>query len=81
MNKQIKSKVISIISAILKVNKNDVNPESRFAYDLVADSLDQVEVIIELESEFKFTISDNHADNITTVGQAISCIEDNLMNY
>jgi len=51
---------------------------SRFTNDLGADSLDLVEVIIELEREFNITIPDYQVENVVTVGEAISYIEENL---
>ena len=57
-------------------NKDQVTPETSFINDLGADSLDTVELIMEFEKEFDIQIPDDQAENIGTVGQAISYIED-----
>ena len=71
----IKSKVISIIVDKLGVEETEVTNEASFTNDLGADSLDTVELIMEFEKEFDIQIPDDQAENIATVGQAISYIE------
>ncbi|WGH27010.1 MAG: acyl carrier protein [Candidatus Bostrichicola ureolyticus] len=71
----ISSKVIAIIVEKLGVDANEIKPESNFINDLGADSLDQVEIIMEYEKEFNIEISDEDAEKIYTVGDAISYIE------
>ena len=78
MISKIKSRATNIIAATLRVNRNKVTLASRFTNDLGADSLDLVEVIIELEREFNITIPDYQVENVVTVGEAISYIEENL---
>lgn len=73
----IKSRVISIIVDKLGVDENEVTPESSFTNDLGADSLDTVELIMEFEKEFNIAIPDDQAENIATVGEAVSYIEEN----
>ena len=51
-------------------------PEASFTNDLGADSLDTVELIMEFEKEFDIQIPDDQAENIATVGQATSYIEE-----
>ena len=68
-------KVIDIIVDKLGVEKNKVTPEANFINDLGADSLDQVELIMELEEEFSIEIPDEDAENITTVSAAVEYIE------
>ena len=51
--------------------------EASFVDDLGADSLDTVELIMELEEEFGFEIPDDDAENITTVGAAVKYIDGN----
>ncbi|RUA15196.1 MAG: acyl carrier protein, partial [Flavobacteriia bacterium] len=54
----------------------EVVAEASFTNDLGADSLDTVELIMEFEKEFDIQIPDDQAENIATVGQAISYIEE-----
>lgn len=72
-----KNKVVAIIVDKLGVAENEVTPESSFTNDLGADSLDTVELIMEFEKEFNIAIPDDQAENIATVGDAISYIENN----
>ncbi|MFA9211970.1 MAG: hypothetical protein RLZZ493_1957 [Bacteroidota bacterium] len=73
----IKSKVISIIVDKLGVEESEVTHEASFTNDLGADSLDTVELIMEFEKEFNIAIPDDQAENIQTVGDAVSYIEQN----
>jgi acyl carrier protein len=73
----IKSRVISIIIDKLGVEEAEVTQEASFTNDLGADSLDTVELIMEFEKEFNIAIPDDQAENIQTVGQAVSYIEEN----
>ncbi|MCD7710041.1 MAG: acyl carrier protein, partial [Porphyromonadaceae bacterium] len=59
------------------VEESEVTNEASFTNDLGADSLDTVELIMEFEKEFNVTISDDQAEKITTVGDAIAYIEAN----
>lgn len=72
----IAAKVKEIIVDKLNVDASDVNPEASFTNDLGADSIDVVELIMELEKEFEITIPDDEAEGITTVGQVIAYIEE-----
>ena len=60
----------------LGVDESEVTSEASFTNDLGADSLDTVELIMEFEKEFDIQIPDDQAENISTVGQAISYIEE-----
>jgi len=73
----IATKVKAIIVDKLGVDENEVTPEASFTNDLGADSLDTVELIMEFEKEFNIAIPDDKAEKISTVGEAISYIEDN----
>ncbi len=75
---EITTKVTAIIVDKLGVDEKDVTLESSFTNDLGADSLDTVELIMELEKEFAITIPDEEAEKIVTVGDAVSFIEKNL---
>lgn len=65
-----------IIVELLGVSADDVKPEARFREDLGADSLDLVELVMELEERFGSEISDEEAQQIKTVGDAVKYIED-----
>ena len=67
-------KVIAIIVDKLGVEEADVTPEASFTNDLGADSLDTVELIMELETVFNVTIPDEDAEKIVTVGDALNYI-------
>ena len=73
----IADRVVEIICNQLGVTKDKVTPETSFVNDLQADSLDTVELMMELEEEFGVSIPDEDAQQITTVGQAIKYIEEN----
>lgn len=73
----IAARVKSIIVDKLGVDENEVTPEASFTNDLGADSLDTVELIMEFEKEFNIAIPDDQAEKISTVGDAISYIENN----
>jgi len=64
-------KVSAIIVDKLNVDPSQVITEARFREDLKADSLDLVELIMAFEEEFGGTISDEDAQKITTVGEAV----------
>ena len=68
-------RVIDIVAEQLGVDKDKVKPETSFVNDLGADSLDTVELVMELEEEFDINIPDDAAEKIQTVGQAIEFIE------
>jgi acyl carrier protein len=68
-------RVIDIVAEQLGVDKEKIKPETSFVNDLGADSLDTVELVMELEEEFNINIPDDSAEKIETVGQAIEFIE------
>ncbi|WP_185850329.1 acyl carrier protein [Blattabacterium cuenoti] len=74
----IASRVNALIVEKLSVEEGDVIPNASFTNDLGADSLDIVELIMEFEKEFNISISDEKAEKITTVGEAIQAVEDIL---
>ena len=70
--------VKSIITELLDVETSEITNESRFREDLGADSLDLVELIMAFEDKFGGEISDEQAQKITTVGEAVSYIDTNM---
>jgi acyl carrier protein len=73
----IADKVVEIVCEQLGVSKEKVSPETGFVADLGADSLDQVELVMEFEDAFSINIPDEDAEKIQTVGEAIKYIEEN----
>ena len=76
----IASKVTAIIVDKLGVDESEVRPDASLTNDLGADSLDTVELIMEFENQFGLSIPDNIAEKISTVGDAIKYIEDNVQD-
>ena len=74
MSEEIKEKVISMISTQLGKSESEVMPDSQFVEDLGADSLDLVELIMSMEDEFGVEISDEDAEKILKVSDAINYI-------
>ena len=71
----IADKVTKIIVEKLGITESEVTPEASFTGDLGADSLDTVELIMEFEKQFDISIPDEQAENIKTVGDAVSYLE------
>jgi acyl carrier protein len=71
----IEERVIDIVAEQLGVEKEKITRESHFINDLGADSLDTVELVMELEEEFDINIPDDVAEKIQTVGEAINHIQ------
>jgi acyl carrier protein len=69
-------KVKEILVDVLGVNEEDVKPESKFVDDLGADSLDLVELIMSLEDKFSIEITDEEAEKIITVKDALDYIDE-----
>ncbi|MGB5934038.1 MAG: acyl carrier protein [Anaerolineae bacterium] len=78
MSNDVLEKVKAIIVEQLGVDEEKVTPEARFREDLEADSLDLVELIMAFEEEFGGEISDDEAQGITTVGEAVAYLEKHL---
>ncbi len=70
--------VSEIIVELLGVDESKITPEARFREDLEADSLDLVELIMAFEEKFGGEISDEDAQKITTVGEAVVFIDTGL---
>jgi len=71
-------KVKLIIVDLLSIDESKISLEARFREDLEADSLDLVELIMAFEEKFGGEISDEDAQKITTVGEAVKYIEEHL---
>jgi acyl carrier protein len=71
-------RVIKIVIDRLNVEEAEVKLEASFKEDLGADSLDVVELVMELEDEFGMEISDDDAEKIVTVGDAVNYIKSTM---
>ena len=72
---EISEKVKQLIVEKLSVDANDVQDEASFTHALGADSLETVELMMDLEREFGITIPEEESEKISTVGDAIAYIE------
>lgn len=68
-------KVKEVVMDKLGVEEGKITEDAHFMDDLGADSLDTVELIMQLEEEFGIEIPDEDAENITTVGKAVEYID------
>lgn len=73
---EIQDKVIDIVCKHLGVDKAKVSAETSFVNDLGADSLDTVELVMDMEEAFGLSIPDEDAEKIQTVGNAVKYIEE-----
>jgi len=72
---EIEEKVLTIVSEQMGVDKSEIAHDTSFVNDLNADSLDTVELVMELEDEFEMSIPDEEAEKIQSIGQAIDYIK------
>ncbi|MEE9465855.1 MAG: acyl carrier protein [Candidatus Neomarinimicrobiota bacterium] len=70
----IEEKISELIADKLGVEASKITPKAKFVEDLGADSLDTVELIMQLEDEFSLEIPDEEAEKLTTVGTVIEYI-------
>ena len=77
MSDEIRDKVIGLVAERMGVEPEQITEATHFVNDLQSDSLDMAELVIDLEEEFDINISDEDAQKIETVGQAIKYIENN----
>lgn len=75
---KVAEEVKKVIAELLSVEESAVTENAKFVDDLGADSLDTVELVMALEEKFNVEISDEDAQNIKTVGEAIAYIEKKL---
>jgi acyl carrier protein len=73
---EILNKIQEITADRLGVDESDITPEASFREDLEADSLDLVELIMELEEQFGMEIPDEEAEKITTVEEAVDYVQE-----
>ena len=71
---EIETKVTELVAEHLKVDESQISRDTNFINDLNADSLDIVELVMDLEDAFQTSIPDDQADKIQTVGQAVEYI-------
>ena len=71
----VSDKVKAIVCDQLMVDPEEITDASSFVENLGADSLDTVELIMEFEDEFGIEISDEQAEKISTVGEAVAYLE------
>ena len=71
----VEQRVMEIVSEHLAVNKEKLTRSTNFIEDIGADSLDIVELVMELEEEFDIQIPDDQAEKIKTVGEAVEYIK------
>lgn len=76
----ISEQVTQIIADKLVIDASEITPESDFKKDLGADSIDLVELIMEFERAFETTITDEQAESIKTVSDAITFLEKAVNN-
>ncbi len=74
----IEERISAIVVDLLGVEEDQVTPAARFREDLEADSLDLVELIMAFEEEFEGEISDEDAQTITTIGEAVAYVKEKM---
>lgn len=75
---QIKNETITLVAERLGINANTITIDSDMEKDLGADSLDTVELLMDIEQKFGVHIGDNEASGIHTIGEAVQHIYDTL---
>ena len=75
---EVEQKVFELVAKQLNVDKEKVAKESSFVNDLGADSLDTVELVMEIEEAFDLSIPDETAEKIQTVGDACKYIQEHV---
>ena len=75
---EIEARVKAIIVEKFGVSESEVTSDANFTNDLSADSLDRVELIMEIEDEFGISIPEELAEKISTVGDAVKFVEEKV---
>lgn len=73
--KSVEDKVLDIIACQLGVQKDKLTRDKSFIYDLAADTLDHIELIMAVEEEFELCIIDEDAERINTVGDLVEYVK------
>jgi acyl carrier protein len=76
VSSEIAQKVKTMVAERMDVEESKITEDTHFVNDLQADSLDMAELVIDMEEEFGIQISDEEAQKIETVGQAVKYIEE-----
>ncbi|MDG2408992.1 MAG: acyl carrier protein [Pirellulales bacterium] len=76
----VEERVIDIVAEQLGADKEKINTDTHFVNDLGADSLDTVELVMELEEEFDINIPDDAAEKIQTIGEAVKHIGESVQS-
>ncbi|MDD7350709.1 MAG: acyl carrier protein [Clostridia bacterium] len=71
-------KLVEIIANVMNLDKSTLTMETSFKDDLKADSLDVVEIIMEVENEFGVEISDEEIVNYNTIGDVVRSLDENI---
>lgn len=71
-------KIVEIIANVMNLDKSTLTMETSFKDDLKADSLDVVEIIMEVENEFGVEISDEEIVNYNTIGDVVRSLDENI---
>ena len=74
----VQDRIVDIVAEQLGADKEKISIETHFVNDLGADSLDTVELVMELEEEFDINIPDDAAEKIQTIGEAVKHIEESI---
>ena len=78
MASEVAEKIIEIIAEKLDKSKDEIGADKSFQNDLGADSLDTVELMMDIEDEFDLSVPEEEAQKLVTVGDAIKYVEDHI---